>query len=296
MAHLPSFSFKDNPMMQITANPLDHYTSFHKVSLHVPMSQIQCLSFSMIFSFSLHTPSPFYPQPLLRFNARDSDKPPAIPPDFSFEHLIRWRLEISKDQSFEDYLQNLSHLQYKTYKKTERNFTAHGATISIIEGDWSEHADAVYQLYANVASQHPPGIYDIEFFRHIAKKSDYKLISAWVNGLMFGAVVVLEEGSFIHSVCCGLDYHHSKISYAYSWMHYELIRFAIESKRFTIADAGFTGDKGKKLLNFKPVCCCMDVYANRWIMRRLLRSAGRLFKATITSESRIKTSLRSFRR
>lgn len=48
-------------------------------------------------------------------------------------------------------------------------------------------------------------------------------------------------------------YEHSKLSYAYSWMHYEFIRYAIESKKFTCADVGFTGDEAKRILNFKPV-------------------------------------------
>ena len=280
--------------MQIHAKPLEAYSSLHEVLLFVPLTKLKWASFSIIINFSLQTPTPLVPTPLLVFHARDSDKPQVASSDFSFNHLTRWRFNISTDQSFDNYLQSLNHKKYKNYKKTEKNFINHGTRISIIEGDWSDHVEAVSRLYANVAARHPPRIYDIDFFRSLAKRSDCKLICAWVNEFMIGMIVILEEGLIIHSVCCGLDYEHSKRSYAYSWMHYEFIRFAIESKKFTSADVGFTGDEAKGILNFKPICSSLNVYANNSILRGLLRSAARLFTATITPQSKLKVRLRFF--
>ena len=44
---------------------------------------------------------------------------------------------------------------------------------------------------------------------------------------------MINEEPVFHSMLCGLDYEHSKETRAYSFMHYEIIRLAIEAKKYS---------------------------------------------------------------
>lgn len=274
-------------MLKFTAKPLNAYTTVHQVSLFSLLKP-----FIIIVNFSINRRTPLEPKALFRFDASDANLEQLEPPDFSIQNLIRWRLEISKDETYQDYLKNLNHKQTKNFQKTVNKFKNSGASLSVIEKDWSHYVDAVYTLYANVASRHPPGIYDREYFRQIAKKPEYKLICAFLKDQMIGAILILEESDIIHSVCCGLDYHHSKECYAYSSMHYAFIRHAIEAKKFTKADVGFTGDEAKQILNFKPIPSRLDVYTSNRIFRVLLHWFSKYFTATVTAQSKLKINIR----
>ncbi len=281
-----SISHRDyHLMVKYTAKPFEGYSSLHEVSLFGPLKLFR---FLITINFNVTRSPPFNPQSLLTFDAHEGDQASERPPDFSFTNMIRWRLDLTNIQTFEDYVQKLNCKQHKNFRHTLYKFESYKAKISIIESDWSDYADAVYTLYANVASKHPPEIYDRNFFRQIAKMKAYKLIYATYDDKMIGAVVICEEAWVIHSICCGLDYEHTTPCYAYSWMDYAFIRYAIESKKFKYADLGFTADDAKRALNFMPISYRMDVYANHRLIRWLLHLGSRLFTATINSQSKVK--------
>ncbi len=245
--------------------------------------------FFLEFNFNLHTPLKINPKAYLTLHTQDADKPPATPNCcYSLTQLKRWRLGIGGYSSFEDYLDSLIRWHHCNYVKSEKIFTNYGCKITVIEEDWTQYVEAVYPLYYNVAQRHGDVLYDIRFFQAAAKRPDYKLICAWFEDKIIGMFLLQEELPTIHSVICGLDYHHSTKSYAYSWLHYALIHWAIETKKYQNVDIGLTANESKRAIGFEPISARMDIYSKGVITRNFLCAASLLTKATITSEAKLK--------
>ncbi len=280
-------------MILFSAEPLEKFSALHSIPI-LSLLGIKSKfspSVSVIFNFNLQTPLLQNPQAQLTFHVRDSNQPPLLEkPDFCITNLKRWRLDISQFSSFTNYLQKMKRKHYMRYNETKKTFTDYGAKISLIEGDWSQYVDMFYPLYMKVAEKHGTQLYDINFFRMVAKNSSYKLLCAWYNNLLIGALVLVDEQPVFHSICCGLDYEHSKNSQAYSQLHYEFIRLAIESKKYTIADVGITADQAKSNLDFQPVSACMDIWVHNRCIRPLLRGLSSIMSATINSKAKLELS------
>lgn len=279
----------------ISAKPLEGKASLHEVSLWDYRRLgfiLKHFHFVVGFYCNNHLPLSEHPQVLLTLHVRDADQASQVPhSDFCINSLQRWRLESSQFDSFLDYVNQLNHKHYHNFAHAQKIFDHYGATISCIEGDWSECAEDVYKLYTKVATKHGAKLYDCEFFRLIAKRKDYKLIYAQYQGTIIGAIVFVEEPPTMHSMCCGLDYMHSTKSFAYSKMHYEFIRLAIE-KKFTYADVGVTADQSKRILGFQPVPTAIDLCVHHWLLRSLLRFTKCFMAASITPEAKIKIHFR----
>ncbi len=244
-----------------------------------------------LFSNNLHIPLSPCSEASVAIHTRDVDNA-APKADFSITGCQRWQVDVSQYDTFDAYLDSMKSLHHKQYRKTNRTFTESGATISRIEGDWSAYADTVYHLYEKVATKHGVKMYDKGFFQMISKQSQYKLLCAWYQGAMIGCFVLIEVSPVLHSMLSGMDYEHSKRVYAYSHLHYEFIRWAIEMKKFKIAEVGITADEAKSSLGFKPVPACIDISSTKPVARLFLRLLSRFTTATITSQSELKLSLR----
>lgn len=284
------------PSGWVTASPLQFYSSLNELSLldligiHTPWPSKH---FFVQFCFNRHTPLEIHPDAYLTFHTRDSNLPSAAPnPCYSIGNINRWRLDISTFRSMDDYVSSLIRWHRCNYTKSKNAFTKHRCTFSLIENDWSEHAENAYRLYANVATRHGEWLYDFHFFKMIAKRPDYKLCCAWYEGKMIGMFVLQEELPTLHSICCGLDYNHSSASCTYSWMHYALIEKAIGSQKYQNFDVGLTADNSKKAIGFTAIPSNMDIYTNRPVTGGVLRAAARFFSATITSEAKLKFAWR----
>jgi predicted N-acyltransferase len=274
---------------------LENYSSLHELSLIESLGLnigLPCKHFFVQFSFNLHTPLKILPQAYLTLHTHDANAP-ASPPDYcySFTDLKRWRLDISSYRSFDDYLDSLIRWHRCNYTKSKKKFLGYGCEIRFIEMDWSEHVEQVYQLYVNTSRRYQHWLYDLNFFQEIAKRLDYKLISAWFQGRMVGFFLLQEELPTLHSICCGLDYLHSSASYAYSWMHYALIEHAITAHKYQNVDVGLSADEAKKTIGFKPVLSRMDIYS-KGMTRRLLQVISHFIAATLNSEGTLKLKWR----
>lgn len=283
-------------MLAFNARPLENFSSLHKISLLNALgikSKSTFPSFSIVIDFNLQKPLQKNPSALMTFHLRDSDTPPIDGgSDFCIANMQRWRLNISQYGTFTGYLQKLSRKYYRRFEETRKAFIDYGATIKVLEEDWSQYAEEVYRLYTNVAEKHGTLLYDLNYFRDLAKQSNSKLMCAWYKGSLIAVLIIIDEQPILHSICCGLDYDHSKTAQAYSWMHYELIRLAIESKKFTIVDIGPTANEAKRTLGFQPVSSCMDVWAHNGMIRGLLRFLSLFMTATINSKAKLQLGLR----
>ncbi|MFC2049391.1 hypothetical protein ACFLR2_01805 [Chlamydiota bacterium] len=241
------------------------------------------------YSFNLHTPLKIDPSAHFTIQAIDADIPPSAPNCcFSMTELIRWRLDISSYRSFDSYLGAMKRWHRSNYKNAQKHFFSAGCETSFIEGDWSEHAERVNQLYTNVARRYQHRLYTLPFFQEIAKHPDYKLLCAWFQGEMIGVIVLEEEMTTLHSLLCGLDYHHSSTSYAYSWMHYVLFEHVIGLQKYHNVDVGFSSDAAKKTIGFSPILSRMDIYSKGQITRKALEFFSRYVSATVTSDGKVK--------
>jgi hypothetical protein len=280
----------------VTARPLENYSSMHELSLTDLIGWKFAWPqkhFFVAFNFNLHTPLQFHPQAYLTFQTCDEDKPPSHPNCcFSINEFKRWRIDISSYSSFNQYVRSLIRWHRCNYTKSEKTFRNYGCEVTLIEEDWTRHVDTVYRLYNKVALRHTDKLYDLKFFQEAAKRNDYKLLCAWYEGEMIGMFLLQDEMPTLHSTCCGFDYDHSSASYAYTWLHYALIQRAIEAKKYQFVDIGLTADESKKAIGFKSIPARMDIYANGFITRGLLRAASSLVTATITPDSSLKLRLR----
>lgn len=278
----------------VTAFPLENYSSLHELSplgflgLNIPWSKMH---FFVQFSFNLHTPLKFHPDAYLTFQTLDADQPSSPQCCYSITQFKRWRLNIASYSTFEEYLNSQIRWHRCNYEKSQKIFKNYGASVTF-ENDWTKHVDAVYRLYVNVAQKYSDKLYDLNFFKAAAQRPDYKLICAWFEGHLIGLFVLQEELPTLHSICCGFDYDHSSKCYAYSWLHYELIRWAIDSKKYQDVDIGLTADHSKEMIGFKPISARMDIYAKGPITRGLLHAASSLITAKITPESKLKLGFR----
>lgn len=281
------------PKDWIWSKPLENYSSLHEVSpmgmlgINIPWKWAHVL---MQISFNLHTPLTIYPQAYLTFHTRDSNQPSSGIPNYSITNIKRWRMDVSLFKTGDDYFNKIKRWHRCNYIKSEKIFKEYGCTTSLVEGDWSEHADTIYSLYANVANRYGDWLYNRTFFQEIAKRPDYKLLCAWYDGKIIGAFVLQEEQTTLHSTCCCLDYFHSSNSYAYTWMHYALINECIAKQKYANIDVGITADEAKKAIGFVPIQSNMDIYSRGLATQCFLRLVSRYISATITSESKLKFS------
>lgn len=276
------------------AFPLEYYSSLHELSLLSMMGvnrRIPGMQLLVQFNFNLQTPLQLHPQAKLAFHIVDADKPLAEANCcYSITQLQRWRMDVSAFDTFDAYLGAQKRWHRCNFTKSEKKFKDYEATVAVLS-DWKEHIDDVYRIYCNVAKRHNDKLYDLSFFHLAAQRPDYKLLSAWYQGELIGMFILREEGEVLHSTCCGLDYTHSSTSFAYTWLHFELIRYAIENK-FRHIDAGLTADDSKKAIGFQPIQSRLDIYAQNFCIRHFLKLASRLTTATVTSDSKLKIGLR----
>lgn len=286
-------------MIYFSATPQSNYASNHQLSLLslIGLRQIRSPKVNIQLNFGLQT-APSQPSSLLTFTIRDMDTLAAPgTADFSITNLTRWRVNTSQFTNFDEFLdQALSRRLKKKYLETQAVFYGYGAHITYIEGDWSEQVDAVYALYTNVAKKHGTQLYDHDFFKMIAPKDAYKLLCFWHNNRLFAALVIVEEPTAIHSLACCLDYHHSRPTRAYSQLHYELIRLAIESKRYRTVDIGITADKAKSMMGFRPIPTCMDVSSHNPVIKKLLQALSYCYGATINDNAKLEFNFQMFRK
>lgn len=279
------------PAGWLNAWPLEKFSSLHEVSMmgflgwriHWPATH-----FFIEYNSNLNTPLKLHPKACLIFDLRDAELAPSLPQfSFSINQLKRWRIYLNDYRSIESFIESLNNHQRHTYAKAERKFKSYGCEVSFIE-DWSKYVETVYYLYSKVAQKHGENwLYDLHFFQEAAKRSEYKLLSAWFKGKMIGAFLLLDEAPTLHGFCCGLDYEHSTPSCTYSWMNYEFIQYAFQ-KHYQNVDVAITSDECKKSLGFTPVPTRLDVYSKGMITRCLFRAASLFFTATINSEGKLK--------
>lgn len=287
-------------MISFTAMPLEGYSSLHQLSI-LKLIGISNERFSpkvrVIFDFNLQTPSQINSKAILAFRVRDSN--PLTKEEnaaFCIVNLTRWRIDLSLYESFSYFLQMIKKRHYNRYVETKKTFQDYETKLLLIEGDWSQHAEEFYKLYLNVAKKHGSQLYDLNYFTQIAVMPEYKFMGVWHHDVLVAALILIEEGLTLHSIVCGLDYNHSKKCEAYSWMHYEFIRFAIESKKYTTADVGITANAAKTMLNFEPITCCMDVRAYNFALRAFLRLSSYFVNASIDSNAKLKIRFKLPRR
>lgn len=278
-------------MFSFKALPLEKFSNLHRLPLLNLIgikSQSSFGAIPIVINFNLQTPIKKNSQALMTLHLRDaSEKPSVESVDFCINHLTRWRLNLNGYKSFMGYLQKLNRKHYNRYSETTKAFTSHGASLSFIEDDWSEYAEKAYQLYTKVADKHGTRLYDLNFFREIAKNKDYKLMCVWLDKKLIAILVIVDETPVYHSMCCGLDYEDSKKTQAYSYMHFEFIRQAIEANKYTMADIGPTANEAKSMLGFTPINACMDVWAHNILIKGILRTLSRFVTATINSKARL---------
>ncbi len=273
-------------------SPLENFSSLHETSLIEQLgwnNNWLCKHFFMQFSFNLHTPLKIHPRAYLILHTKDADAHPSAPDCcYSITHLTRWRLDISSYRSIDDYLATSIRWHRCNYAKSKKNFLKYGCEISFIEEDWSEYAEHVYRLYDHVAERYHHRLYNLSFFQEIAKRPDYKLLCTWFEGKMIGVFVLQEEFPTLHSICAGLDYHHSSASYAYSWMHYALFDHAMASQKYQNVDVGFNSDEAKRAIGFKPIPSRIDIYSKGRITRGVLKVLSHFISATITPKAKLR--------
>lgn len=251
-------------MIAFKALPLNNYASLHKL-----------FYLSMAFNFSLQ--SIFQPpKAQMIFNLRDADTTKPANTAISIKNIHRWRMSIAGFKNFDDYLKTLKSNYKKNYLNTCKAALNYGVNITVIDGDWSEHANTVYQLYRNVARRRKSQLYDLKFFQAIAKMPTYQLIAVWHANKMISVLIILDEAPVYHSMLVGFDYEHSRHIYAYSLIHYELIKLAIATQKHTVIDVGITAGTAKAMMNFKPVPVCMDIYVKNRLLRFALRVIGKI--------------------
>lgn len=270
-----------NLIRWIKATPSTDYSAIHEVSF-------LGFHFSVYIDFTLHKDENPPPEAWWIFIERDSNALQSHANyDFCIGGLKRWRLDLTLYNDFEEFVQGLDHSHRHTFHKAQESFSNYGATLSLIDDDWSCLADQAYALYEKTATRHGHQLYDREFFRVIAKKPIYKLLCAWYQEKMIGMTVLIEEDKVLHSVCCGLDYEHSSPSFTYSALFYDLIRSAIASKKYTTLDVGLTGDQAKSMIGFKPILAQMEVTVRNPLLRGVLRLASKFLTATLSSEGNL---------
>lgn len=286
-------------MIKFRAKPLEIYSSEHILSIlkFIGVKTKRTPHIKIALNFNLKTPPLQDSKAQLSFHLRDADAfPRQKKADFCIKNLTRWRVNLFQYDSFSDFLQKIKRDNYRSYRRALRAFEAYGATMSFIEGDWSQYADTIYQMYANVAKKHGSELYDLDFFRHVAKLENYKLLCVWHEGVLIGALVLIDEAPVFHSMVCAFDYVHTKKCRAYSCLHYEFLRLAFEAKKYTIADIGLTADNAKASMNFQPVSACMDITAKNPLLKGVLRLLARFTTSTINEEAKLQFKFQFIRK
>lgn len=294
-------------MITFHAIPLEKHSSLHKASIfHLLGIKTQLApKLTITFNFNLQTDISAKPQAHLNIHLRDANgtyDEMTKKSDLRVENIRRWRLNIASFASFTDFLQKMNPRIYKKYLETQKVFNESGSRVSVINNDWSQYADSVYQLYRNVAKRNGAQLYDLIFFRKIAQHPSYKLMCLWhkdtligTKDTLIGALVMVDEAPTFHSAICAFDYDHSKKCRAYSIMHYEFLRIAFNEKnKYTTADIGITADKAKSLMGYHPVLSCMEVSARNWFLMLILRSISRFIMLSVNSDAELEWRFKRF--
>src|SRR5690242_19621566 len=127
-------------MIAFEALPLEKYSSLHRISLLslLGIKTRTATRLQIVFDFSLSAPQTVDPQAPLSFIFRDAQLTPGLKKaDFSIQGIKRWRLPLSHYGSFEDYLAKIKRCDFKRYTKARKAFESAGATLTLIEEDWS---------------------------------------------------------------------------------------------------------------------------------------------------------------
>lgn len=271
-------------MKWLSAKPLDGYSSLHQGALFSLFGR-DYLHFSCVISFNLDkaprndlTTMTIYSHPVIESKSFNSL--------FTITHFVQWQMNIEHFKSFSDYLAYLNHKQRRNYFKVIEHFKKFGCKLKLENDDWSQHVDRIYELYCNVAKKYIK-IYNKEFFKIIAKRSEYKLITAWHGKELIADLVYVEEGAVIHAMMGGLDYKHSKLSFAYSALHYEFISEAIRIGKYKIADAGVTADAAKHNLGFEPMPAVVEITARGIVFRMILFFANLFLNVHMNEKNEI---------
>ncbi len=281
----------------LTSLPLKGHSTLNEISfLRLASIPWPSVKFFVHCNFNIHTPFQPDPRATLSISSRKGTEAPFEAPGLSFYPMQRWSIDLRNYSSFENFLNDMKRWHRCNYNKSKSKFNEFNGTVSYITGDWSEHAEKAYEIYKNVASRHQEQIYDLNFFRIAAKNPNYKLLCAWIEGKMIGVFVLVEELPTLHSILCGLDYTYSKNSYAYSWMHYELIRFAIESKKYENVDIGLSADKAKEQIGFNPTAFYLDFYGHTPLSRFVLKVLSTFMTPEITPEGIVKLTFKFWKK
>lgn len=281
-------------MIAFHARPLEGYSSLHRLPIIKLFGVNNRFSprLSLTFNFNLQSILQQKPTSQLALSLRDEQFSKPANVDFSIKHIKRWRMSITEFKTFDDYVASLKSNYKKNYLNTQKAYASYGASMTFYAGDWSEQVEVVYQLYLNVAKRRGAQLYDLDFFRYIAKTSGYQLLCVWHQDIMISMLILFDEAPVYHSMLVGFDYEHSKNIHAYSLIHYELIKRAIASGKHSVIDVGITADKAKAMMNFKPVNVSMDVSAKNILVKGLLRFARRFIDARINEQSRLVLKLK----
>lgn len=281
----------------LTAWPLKAHSTLNEVSfLKVASIPWPAIRIFVHFNFNLHSPFKPDPKATLSFSARNSEESSQGAPGFSFYPMKRWSIDIRKFSSMDDFIHSLRRWHQCTYAKSKSKFEEFGGTVTYINGDWSEYAEKVFELYENVAERYQNQLYDLSFFKLAAKNPDFKLLCAWMDGKMIGVYILVEELPTLHSILCGFDYTYSSKAYAYSWMHYELIKIAIESKRYENIDIGLSSDKAKENIGFASTPFCLDLYAHTPFSRFVLKTLSTFMVPEVTPQGTLKLTFKFWKK
>lgn len=284
---------KQPPRGWLWATPLQGFSSLNELSLFELIGiPIRKWKFYLQFDFNLHTPFIPHSKAYLSFHLRNKDQPPTLEPCYTIVNLKRWCLDVRPYSTIEDFLNQSKQWHRSNYRKSQTIFSEYGALVKYFEGDWSSYVEEAYALYTNVADKYGEWLYDLHFFKEVAKRPDYKLLSAWFEGKMIAMTVIQEEAPTLHSTCGGFDYHHSSASCAYSWLNYALIDLAIHSEKFHNVDIGITADTAKSGIGYHSVPTCMDVYCQGFFSKAFLKFISRFVTTTFASRGGFKSSLK----
>lgn len=280
--------------MWVTASPLTNHSSLNTLSLGRLIGAEKWVAWPLVIEldFNIVTPFTMDPKADLAFKLIDANKQKEENSCFSITQITRWRTDISPFKSFDDFIASLARWHRNNYTKSKRLFLDYGCTATYHTCDWSEYAKTAYRLYVNVARSHGDRLYDLNFFQECATRGDYHLLAAWHEGQMIGMFVLQEEPGILHSICCGMDYHHSSKCFFYSWLSYNLYRIAIESGKYHTVDVGMTADQAKCQIGYTPIPSRMDIYAKGFFTRNFLRCASKFITATIGSDAQLKFKLK----
>lgn len=88
----------------------------------------------------------------------------------------------------------------------------------------------------------------------------------WQENSLIAVLIILDEAPVIHSVCCGLDYDHSKIPKPIlkCIMNSSVMQSKQENIHLQILVLRLMKPT---TLGFQPISACMDVWGHHWALK-----------------------------